>query len=154
MFQELRIRTSSVESLHSLDQVLDLAPEPLRNAHIQILAAILSDSTKLGPDLLLSQSIILKFLSCPGGVHMGREDVMQAELAGKYVHHHAMSIIGAIGSSEIAVVDLSRLCASITVVERKSVQGVFANQRFVLWVLARTSTYGYVSSQSVPVLEH
>lgn len=59
-----------MESLQSPNQVFDLPPEPLGNAHIQVLATIFGDSTELGQDLLLAESIILKLLSGPCHVHM------------------------------------------------------------------------------------
>lgn len=78
-----------MKGLKSLNHALELPPQPLWHRRIEMLGGPLAGSAKLCEDLILTQSIILKFLCCLEGVHMRREGIMQAELPGEYVHHDA-----------------------------------------------------------------
>jgi hypothetical protein len=49
--------------------------------------------TELLGDLLFSQSVVLEPLGCLCVVDVGGEDIVEAKLSRKYVHHHPFGII-------------------------------------------------------------
>lgn len=143
-----------MKSLQSLNQVLKPPSEPLRNAHIEILAAIVGDSAELRGNFFLTKSVILKFLGCRGWVHMRREGIVQTELAWKYVHHDKNRVVGVPVCPATAAFDFCRLW-TFDCVMGKPVQSVFASERAVGGrSTGEKNTYEYVSNQSELVLEH
>src|ERR1700761_8948913 len=69
-----------------LDKCLGLAPESLRK--VWLVATLLFPAAVLLGDLFLAHGVVLESLRCLGSVDFGGEDIVQAELPWKHVHHN------------------------------------------------------------------
>ena len=76
-----------MHDLQPLDQVLGLSAEPLRHRDALDKLAI-GGLRVLVRYLFLAESVVMEFLGSLLTVYRGCEDIVEAKLPGKYVHHH------------------------------------------------------------------
>lgn len=154
MLEKLCIRTPGMQSLQPLNQVLELTPEAFGNANIEARLVAVGGFVKPFKDFLLPQSIVLELLGRLAHVHMRREDVVQAKLPRKHVHHDPSCTVHITMHLALVVV-VSTLGMLTTWAQWEPVESVCVCQpRYTLGRNGMVSAYECGATRSAPNRGH